>query len=608
MKQTTKHRSEFNLHHLLNVLNRFSFVESISKDETHGVLVPHAFIQTEVVAYVENPKTRHKNGNSDIINEIVEFMNDSFDRIEINTQSWSQNQEIYEQAIHLANYLESDRRANTWINKHARISLIDKLSYYELFVNNNYAKNLYFSLKCYDLRLGVLAPGHKDIAKSLNNIAVAYHNLGNYEMSLRFFAKSHDSLSKASDCSLDLADCLNNLGQLHHDLGDYSKSLDFSVRAYEMKESLFDVGLVQHAKMFAKSLNNIAVSYRSLGEYKLSIKYFLKSFEMLLSYFGKYAEMSDSFDLADSLSNLGKLYYDLGDYNKSLDYSVKAYEMKQTFFDLNSPGLADSLADSVDAIATSYNSLGAYDFALDYYQRSLDIRSMIYDGDHPDKAKSLDCIGVVHHNMGNYEKAVEYALQAYAMRKALFSPNHPSLATSLHNIAIGYRNIGDQKNLLEYYLKSYGVTEQIMQKMHFKLSSDPSSSSDEIFKLKADLADHFNAMTNMLIDDTSIDSVAPVDSDSDADAENMVRSFSFESPGFFDSLENCKNLDTCQLKKELITEKCKLLSKSFSNISILHNSHMDYELSLEYFKKAYEIRKRMHDGHHLDLAGDLSLS
>jgi tetratricopeptide (TPR) repeat protein len=555
-----KDMSEFKLHHLLNILNRFSFIKSTRINNKECFSITHSFIQEEIQIYADKIKS---NVNSAIVDEIAEFLVDSIDKTQVNSTIRTRNEDVYKQASHLIEYLETGGIKHL-MNKFLHIKLVEKMSYFELLINNDIQNCVAYNLKCLQLRKETLVENHPDIIKTINNIAVGFHIKGEYFSSLNYFLKIYEILSKQKNISIDLADCLNNLGQLYYDLGDYKKSLDYNKKAYEMKEQLLDINEINDARNLAKSQCQLAISYRSLGNYKMAIQFFLKSFEILLNLFNQHSEIDASMDLANSLSNLGKLFHDLGDYKKSLDYNYKSHEIKRKLCEINMPLIADSLSDTLDSIATSYNSLGEYGKALEYFFKSLDLKNKFFKGNHPEKANSLDSIGVVYHNLGRYEESLEFCLNAYEMRRLIYEPNHPCLAISLQNIGVAYRNIGDQKNLLDYFINAYEISENLMNSnLYFDLNSSLGEKSFE----KEDV--------------------------------DLTKSYSFNHSTPFDSLEDCNKL----IKKEF---KEKNLKNELRNFKNLNSSQKDYKLSLEYFIECYKIREKIYNCDcHLDIAESL---
>ena len=581
--------NEFKLHTLLNILNRFSFIESLKKNNIDGFSITHPFIQEEYRKYADQNSDKLKS-NYAIAFEIAEFLSVSIDNIEVNS---TLDEDVYKQTEHFLENLENENTTK-WINICLHISLVEKMAHYELLVNKNTERNLYYNLKCFDLRKEALDDDHCDLLKSLNNIAVSYHNLGEYSLSLKYFFASCVKLEKIASESLELAECLNNIGQVYHELGDYKNSLEFNDKAYQMKVKVLNLNESSQVRSLSKSLCQLAISHRSVGDYKQAIQLFLQSFETLLNYFSQHSNIDGAIDLADSLSNLGKLFFDLGDFKKSLDYSFKAYEMRRKLYEQNIPSLADSLIDSIDSLATTFNSLGEYKPALEYFLSSLEMKSVLYKGDHPEKIKSLDFIGTVYHNMGKYEKSLEYCLQAYELRM-LCETNPQSLAMSLQNVGIAYRNMGDQKNILDYFIKAYEVNE-----VYANLNStDFTFNNSEFF---ADSASLFDSLDNLCEKQNAKREI------SSGDEESRLKNVSNINSSFDDyklSLEYF--LVSYKIRENLYDGCCHLeLGESLDNIATTYNCLGEFKTALKYYQSALKIKKKLFVENHPDIANSYS--
>jgi CHAT domain-containing protein/Tfp pilus assembly protein PilF len=237
-------------------------------------------------------------------------------------------------------------------------------------------------------------PLHRDVAASLNNLALLYGNLGNDVEAEPLYKRSIAILEKAVGLdSSEIAPELNNLATLYQRQSRYADAEPLFKRALAIRE-------------------------KSLGH--------------------------DHPDLAQSLNNLATLYEKQdrhADSEPLFKRSLAIYEK--------------SLGPDHPAAATLLNNLGQVDKTQGRFaeaepliKRSLAIREKVLGRDHPDVARSLNNLADLYERQGRFAEAQPLYQRALAIREQAVGPDHPDTATSLNNLASFYQAQGRTRDAL----------------------------------------------------------------------------------------------------------------------------------------------------------------
>jgi tetratricopeptide (TPR) repeat protein len=237
-------------------------------------------------------------------------------------------------------------------------------------------------------------PLHRDVAASLNNLALLYGNLGNDVEAEPLYKRSIAILEKAVGLdSSEIAPELNNLATLYQRQSRYADAEPLFKRALAIRE-------------------------KSLGH--------------------------DHPDLAQSLNNLATLYEKQDRHTDSeplFKRSLAIYEK--------------SLGPDHPAAATLLNNLGQVDKTQGRFaeaepliKRSLAIREKVLGRDHPDVARSLNNLADLYERQGRFAEAQPLYQRALAIREQAVGPDHPDTATSLNNLASFYQAQGRTRDAL----------------------------------------------------------------------------------------------------------------------------------------------------------------
>src|SRR5436190_3018243 len=265
----------------------------------------------------------------------------------------------------------------------------------------------------------------KDVAETLNNMAVVYGSMGFLQESIKFHQEALP-LRRASGDRPGIASTLNSLGLSFISTGDLEKASDYCNQALAIFRELDDrVGL-------ANGFNSLGGINLTLGDYRKALEYFGQALEMRRA-------LGQRRDVAIALNNIGRVYDLLGEAQKALDYHHQALEIRHT---LGDPSME---AGSINNIGFVYDWLGEKQKALEYYKQAHDLFRAANDLDN--HARTLINIGALYLDDGP-TAAMDYFNQALEINRVL--GHELQQATVLSNIGLAHQKSGNLTKALEY--------------------------------------------------------------------------------------------------------------------------------------------------------------
>ncbi|MEZ5199375.1 MAG: tetratricopeptide repeat protein [Bacteroidales bacterium] len=241
---------------------------------------------------------------------------------------------------------------------------------------------------------------------ALMQTATGYAYFGDNSKALEFDLKA---LPVAIELNTDkfLADVYSNLGYDYNYLGNYEKSIEYNLKALEIKNKMFENGLLKNKNRISKSYNNIGSTYITLKQFDLALEYNQKALEIR-------TELQDSTGIARSMHNIGIVY-----------------EAKQNF-----------------------------ENALDYYKQALSIRKKLKSK--LEIAETTNNIGVIQKAMNNHQEA----LNNFQVALDLFNEinNKSGAVSATNNIAGIYIELKKPDKAFPYLLKGIELAEETGQK------------------------------------------------------------------------------------------------------------------------------------------------
>ena len=218
-----------------------------------------------------------------------------------------------------------------------------------------------------------LAPGHPDVAMSLNNLAMLYYSQGQYAKAEPLYQRALAIGEKAlGPDHPNVALNLNNLALLHYSQGQYAKA-----------EPLWQRSLAIWKKALGPNHPNVALN----------------------------------------LNNLAMLYYSQGQYAKAEPLWQRSLAIGEKALGPNHPDVALNL----NNLAELYRTQGQYAKAEPLYQRALRIDEAALGPSHPDVARDLNNLAELYRTQGQYAKAEPLYQRGYWIFFSSLGPNHPDV-------------------------------------------------------------------------------------------------------------------------------------------------------------------------------------
>jgi CHAT domain-containing protein/Tfp pilus assembly protein PilF len=319
--------------------------------------------------------------------------------------------------------------------------------------------------------------GHRDLANSLNNLAMLHQAQGEYGKAEPLYAralKMYEALfppARYPQGHPHLALSINNLAVLHWKQGEYGKAEPLYARALKMYEGLYPPARYpQGHPDLARSINNLAALHEEQGEYGKAEPLYARALKMREALFPPARYPQGHPDLADSLNNLGLLHQAQGEYGKAEPLFARALKMREGLYPpARYPQGHPDLALSINNLAGLHEARGSYGKAEPLYARALKMYEGLfpparYPRGHPDLARSINNLAFLHQGQGEYGKAEPLYARALKMYAALYPParypqGHPDLALSINNLAALHEAQGEYGKAEPLYARALTMTE-----------------------------------------------------------------------------------------------------------------------------------------------------
>jgi signal transduction histidine kinase len=178
----------------------------------------------------------------------------------------------------------------------------------------------------------------------------------------------------------------NILAIANHDVGNFQRSLDLYKEMLEVSEKENDV------RMQIGITQNMGNSYSSLGDMPMAIDSYLSSLEMA-------EERQDTLVIAVVLDNLASLNVDEENYELAEEYLFRALELNKEI-----ENLRNQITNHI-SLGVLYKEWGKYDLSQQNYERVLEIAEQT--GNVISRIQAIYNLGVLYTEMGETDEALE---------------------------------------------------------------------------------------------------------------------------------------------------------------------------------------------------------
>jgi CHAT domain-containing protein len=271
---------------------------------------------------------------------------------------------------------------------------------------------------------------------ALNNLGIAYLDLGNYAKAIEYLQQSLAIAREIKHRKLEgLA--LGNLGAAYLYLGNYAKAIEYGQQSLAIAREIKDRQGEGNALI-------LGAAYAYLGDYAKAIEYTQQTLVIA-------REIKDRQGEGKALGNLGVTYLNLGNYAKAIEYSQQTLVIAREIKDRQGEGAA------LGSLGAAYAYLGDYAKVIEYTQQSLAIaREIKY---RKGEGLALGNLGAAYGYLGNYAQAIEYAQQSLAIAREIKDRKGEGLA--LGNLGGAYNSLGNYAKAIEYAQQSLAIAREI---------------------------------------------------------------------------------------------------------------------------------------------------
>lgn len=271
----------------------------------------------------------------------------------------------------------------------------------------------------------------------LNNIGVAYRELGEYDEAIKHHTESLQIAERIEEKSW-LFDCLGNLGSAYGSRGDYKKALEYAERALDIARQ------TKRRSMEGSALTKLGSLYSGMGEYRKAVEFHTKGLEIA-------RESGNLYWQSLTLYNLATDYYHLGDEQKAHECSALSFQISQQIGDRH--GLSAGLSEQ----GNSYSSVGEYESAVESYEKSLEIARE--SGDLPGEATILHNLAVHHLRYDEYEKAAKHLERALQISQQIGSK--VGELNCLGGLSTIFGTVGEYEIAIEFIEQALRIAREI---------------------------------------------------------------------------------------------------------------------------------------------------
>ncbi|MCB9296498.1 MAG: CHAT domain-containing protein [Lewinellaceae bacterium] len=283
---------------------------------------------------------------------------------------------------------------------------------------------------------------------ALNNLGMAYRDLGLYDQALASYLRSLAVIEKESDKNEENAISrgltLLNLGDLYPGLGYHEKALD----CYEEALSVFEAAAGKDHFFYGLAMQKLASFYKQAKIYEQALEYALAARDHFLQLQGNTHP-----GLAARLQALGQIYERMEQHEKAVEQYEKAKQLTESHFGKNNRAYASD----AHSLANGYKHLKKFDKALELSLESLEILEKLLGKDHPVYGSWMNDLASVYFAQKQYAITDSLMEIALANNKKHFGPKHRQRFHLTYNYGTLCDKTGNYTAAFQYYREANAV-------------------------------------------------------------------------------------------------------------------------------------------------------
>lgn len=272
-----------------------------------------------------------------------------------------------------------------------------------------------------------------DTISSLNNLALGYSNLGEYQKAKDVYEIVYKLYCKTlGEKHYVTLSSLSNLGAVYYNLKNYPKMKELLEKSFRTQYEMF--GLTQPG-IFV-TISNIVQCCISACDYQLALDICELLYDIYCKEFGE--EHTNTVCL---LNKIAIIYGKLGEHKKALEFTEKSYKILYKTHGEKHPHTLKVLGN----LAFCYDCIGNHQAELEINEKVYADKCKILGKEHPDTIVTLNNLSSTYYSLGDKQKAVELCEGAYSLYCKVLGEKHPDTLTVLNNLANYYSVVDHQK-------------------------------------------------------------------------------------------------------------------------------------------------------------------
>jgi class 3 adenylate cyclase/tetratricopeptide (TPR) repeat protein len=433
---------------VLRPLARYSLVRSDATSRVFGV---HRLVQEMVLAVLTEADRRA------YVDGAVRALDAALPEVEFAT--WGRCERLIPHVVSLAERVEFDNAPAEAVGR-----VLNRAGRYLLDRGRGrYAESQALLERAVAILERALGRDHLDVARSLDNLAVALGKQGRYAEAQALIERALLICERAlGPDHPDVARRLNNIANIHYEQGRYAEAQQLHERVLAIRER----ALGPDDPNLAISLNNLGIIEVCRGRYAQAERLYERALAISERALGP-----DHPNVAQSLDNLGEAHAKQGRYAQAQALFERALEIRECALGPDHSQVAESL----NHLGQAHRDQGRYPEAQAMYQRALIIWERELGPDHPDRAYSFNNLGIVLMDQGRFEEAESPFERAIAIRERALGPDHPEVATSLYSMASLRKAQGRNAEAVALYERVLAIKVKTLARDHPEIAELRSS-------------------------------------------------------------------------------------------------------------------------------------
>ena len=237
---------------------------------------------------------------------------------------------------------------------------------------------------------------------------------------------------------------MNDMALNYHRMGNFNESIKINKECLAIRYKTFG----ESYPGYLMTLNNLASDYMAIGNYKQALDLNQKCLVLRKKYLGE-----SHYHTLMSLNNLGTLSFSIGNYEKSKEY----FEEVLTILDSNGKKNSVEFISTYLGLSDNYEVLNLYAKALEIRNSCLEINNKIGNNHSFIYSCIITKLSSSYYSLDFLDKAEEKLLECLSIREKLFGINHIQYAETISNLAMIYKAMGEFDKALKYIDSSYKI-------------------------------------------------------------------------------------------------------------------------------------------------------